>query len=41
LKTKFARAKGLGGIMFWELGSDLPENGLLQAIHDVSQENQK
>jgi chitinase len=41
LKTKFARAKGLGGIMFWELGSDLPENGLLQAIHDASQENQK
>lgn len=36
-KTKFARAKGLGGIMFWELGGDLPENGLLQAIHDANQ----
>lgn len=32
MKAKFAKAKGLGGIMFWELGGDLGENGLLQAI---------
>jgi chitinase len=37
MKTKFARAKGLGGIMFWQLGGDLPENGLLQAIYDAKQ----
>lgn len=36
-KTKFAQAKGLGGIMFWQLTGDLPENGLLQAIHDARQ----
>lgn len=35
MKTQFARAKGLGGIMFWELVCDLPENGLLQVIHDA------
>lgn len=34
MKTQFARAKGLGGIMFWELGSDVPGNkGLLHAIY--------
>lgn len=32
MKTKFAKAKGLGGIMFWQLGEDSGENGLLQAI---------
>lgn len=37
LKTKFARAKELGGIMFWQLTDDLPQNGLLQAIHDAKQ----
>ena len=37
LKTKFARAKGLGGIMFWQLTDDLPQNGLLQAIHEANQ----
>ncbi len=36
-KTRFAKAKGLGGIMFWQLGSDLPENGLLEAIYKVTQ----
>jgi len=37
-KTRFAKAKGLGGIMFWQLGSDLPENGLLDAIYKVTRE---
>ncbi|HRI60266.1 MAG TPA: glycoside hydrolase family 18 protein [Saprospiraceae bacterium] len=40
MKTKFARAKGLGGIMFWELSSDVPENGLLQVIHDAKTSGQ-
>lgn len=35
LKTKYAREKGLGGIMFWQLSSDTDANGLLQAIHDA------
>ncbi len=35
-KTRFAKAKGLGGIMFWQLGSDMPENGLLDAIYKVT-----
>lgn len=34
LKTKYVREKGLGGIMFWQLGSDTDSNGLLQAIFD-------
>ena len=38
MKTKFAKAKGLGGIMFWELGGDVGENGLLQAIYQALQE---
>ena len=34
MKTQFARAKGLGGIMFWELSSDVPgAKGLLNAIY--------
>lgn len=40
MKTKFARAKGLGGIMFWELSGDVPSNGLLQAIHDAKTSGQ-
>lgn len=35
LKTRYARRQGLGGIMFWQLGGDLPANGLLQAISDA------
>lgn len=31
-KTKYARKKGLGGIMFWELTHDTSRDGLLQAI---------
>ncbi len=33
LKTRYAMEKGLGGIMFWQLGGDKAENGLLQAIY--------
>lgn len=37
LKTKYAKEKGLGGIMFWELGNDTKEDrGLLDAIYDAS-----
>jgi chitinase len=32
LKTNYVIEKGLGGIMFWELGADLYANGLLEAI---------
>ncbi|WP_375584337.1 glycoside hydrolase family 18 protein [Cyclobacterium xiamenense] len=38
LKTEYVREKGLGGIMFWELGNDTKEEGsLLDAIHDAAQ----
>ena len=32
LKTSYAIEKGLGGIMFWQLGHDYYKNGLLDAI---------
>jgi chitinase len=35
LKTKYASDKGLGGIMFWELGSDYYKDGLLEMIDEV------
>ncbi|WP_226940412.1 MULTISPECIES: glycoside hydrolase family 18 protein [unclassified Imperialibacter] len=39
LKTKYAMAKGLGGIMFWELGNDTKEEGsLLDAIYKAAHE---
>ncbi len=34
LKTQYAKKHGLGGIMFWQLGCDKYENGLLQAIYN-------
>ncbi|MEX2564893.1 MAG: glycoside hydrolase family 18 protein [Cyclobacteriaceae bacterium] len=38
-KTKYAMDKGLGGIMFWELGNDTKEEGsLLDAIFKAAQE---
>ena len=40
LKTKYAVDKGLGGIMFWELGLDAYKNGLLQVI-DETKKNYK
>ena len=33
LKTKYVAEKGLGGIMFWQLGADAPEDGLVDAIY--------
>lgn len=32
LKTQYAIENGLGGIMFWQLGSDASEDGLVDAI---------
>ncbi|WP_242095012.1 glycoside hydrolase family 18 protein [Aestuariivivens sediminicola] len=34
LKTKYARSKQLGGIMFWQLTLDSTSDGLLDAIYD-------
>ncbi len=39
LKTKYALVKGLNGIMFWQLGDDKPEHGLLDAIDDAIHQN--
>lgn len=33
-KTKFVRKKRLGGIMFWELGQDLKEGGLVDEMYE-------
>ena len=33
LKTKYVAEKGLGGIMFWQLGADAPKDGLVDAIY--------
>ena len=39
LKTRYAIEKGLGGIMFWELGNDTKAEGsLLEAIYKASQQ---
>jgi chitinase len=39
LKTKYTMEKGLGGIMFWELGNDTKEEGsLLDAIYKAAHE---
>jgi chitinase len=38
-KTKYTIDKGLGGIMFWELGNDTKEEGsLLDAIYKAAQD---
>lgn len=34
-KTRYARKKGLNGIMFWELPLDLPRGGLLDKIYST------
>ena len=39
LKTRFAKAEKLGGIMFWELRCDKYEDGLLNAIYQASTSN--
>ncbi len=39
MKTRYAMEKGLGGIMFWELGNDTKEEGsLLDAIFNAASE---
>lgn len=40
-KVLYARKYKLGGIMFWELQCDMPEDGLLQAIDDAVQKTAK
>jgi chitinase len=37
LKTRYARDKHLGGIMFWELTGDKPQHGLLDAMYQAAQ----
>lgn len=37
-KTKYARDKHLGGVMFWELSGDKETGGLLDMIYEVSKE---
>lgn len=39
LKTKYVRDQGLQGIMFWELKSDTPKDGLLAEIDKVKSGN--
>ena len=34
-KTEYAKAKKLGGIMFWELTLDSPKNGMVNAIYEA------
>lgn len=39
LKTQYAIAHKLGGIMFWELSSDAPDHVLLHAINEAKKEH--
>jgi chitinase len=34
-KTEYVKSKKLGGIMFWELTLDSPQNGMVNAIYEV------
>lgn len=36
LKTKYAKEQGLKGIMFWQLASDKPSDGLLDVIYETT-----
>lgn len=40
-KTNYVIENGLGGIMFWQLSGDQPENGLLDVIDEIKQENSR
>ena len=40
LKTAYALNRGLGGIMFWQLGEDKTSGGLLDAIDNAKQKQQ-
>ena len=37
-KTKYAKDKNLGGVMFWELRGDKESGGLLEVIFNTSKE---
>ncbi len=37
LKTRYARDKGLAGIMFWQLGNDSASDGLLHVIYRATE----
>ena len=41
LKTKYAFDNGLGGIMFWQIGADTPNDGLVDAIFAEKMRNKK
>lgn len=41
LKTKYAANMGLGGIMFWQISADTPEDGLVDAIYKEKMKNVK
>jgi chitinase len=41
LKTEYAIKTGLAGIMFWSLGSDAAEDGLVDAIYKIKMKNLK
>lgn len=41
IKTAYVQQQNLGGIMFWELGSDTYSNGLLQTIYQTLKEGVK
>jgi len=41
LKTRYAKDKHLGGIMFWELTCDKPQNGLLDVMYKIKTEPKK
>ena len=41
MKTEYAINTGLGGIMFWSLGSDAPKDGLVDAIYKTKMKNTK
>ena len=34
-KARYVKQQKLGGIMFWQLGEDKANNGLLQVMYDV------
>lgn len=36
LKTEYAKAQGLGGIMFWQLMNDKPQDGLLSVMVEAA-----
>ncbi len=41
LKTKYVAEKSLGGIMFWQLGADVQQDGLVDAIYAEKMRNKR